>query len=226
MLESFNSPNKRLAEEAFGAEYLDLDDRSQRTEFAYNYSALIIRSIYTAKSITLDMTDLPPEPLRWKDIIGHRYEAEFRKATDLEYEKTFQVGTWTVVSTSDMPTGTKPLPLTWVWKYKLNERNEVTKFKARICARGDLQSTGFDTYAATLSTRLFRLIMGIICFFDLETIQMDAINAFLNAKLPEPIYLQLPDGYRQSGKVLKCTKAIYGLRESPLLWYTMLKGTL
>lgn len=59
---------------------------------------------------------------------------------------------------------------------------------------------------------------------------LDAVNAFLNADLPEPIYLQPPDGWRDRpearGKVLKCVKALYWFKESPRLWCNLLRSTL
>jgi hypothetical protein len=39
------------------------------------------------------------------------------------------------------------------------------------------------TYIATLATRLFRIFIAIIAYFDLEIKQFDVINAFVNAKI-------------------------------------------
>jgi hypothetical protein len=50
-------------------------------------------------------------------------------------------------------------------------------------ARGDLQYTVEDTYAATLAAQTFRAVMAIVAAFDLETQQYDAINAFANVVL-------------------------------------------
>ena len=33
------------------------------------------------------------------------------------------------------------LPLIWVFKYKLDQDGYLLKYKARLCARGDLQTT-------------------------------------------------------------------------------------
>lgn len=50
----------------------------------------------------------------------------------------------------------KTIPLTWVFAYKFDTNGYVTKFKARICVRGDLQpKSDKDTYAATLAARVF-----------------------------------------------------------------------
>jgi hypothetical protein len=55
-----------------------------------------------------------------------------------------------------------------VFKYKFNTDGYLEKFKARLCARDDLQSTDQDTYAATLTAKTFRALMIISAAFDLK----------------------------------------------------------
>jgi hypothetical protein len=43
---------------------------------------------------------------------------------------------------------------------------------------------------------------------------MDAVNAFLNAELPEPVYCSPPDGYQNNDQVIKVSRALYGFKES------------
>ena len=45
---------------------------------------------------------------------------------------------------------------------------------------------------------------------------MDVYNAYVNADLEEPIYMQQPQGYIQESDqhVLKLNKAMYGLKQS------------
>ena len=64
----------------------------------------------------------------------------------------------------------KPLPLLWVFTYKFDIDGYLTKFKARIYVRGDLQYGYQDTYAATLAYRTFRALMAITAVFDLEIV--------------------------------------------------------
>jgi hypothetical protein len=69
----------------------------------------------------------------------------------------------------------------------------------------------------------FRALMAIMAKFDLETVQMDAVNAFVNCDLDEVVYMRPPPGFDTSNgkKVLRLRKALYGLR------YTMkVLGTL
>lgn len=120
-----------------------------------------------------------------------------------------------------------PIPLRWVFTYKFDESGYLLKFKARICVRGDLQpKTDEDNYAATLAFQVFRLLVALIAYFDLETIQVDAVNAFCNSPLDEELYIYNPPGFNRSGCVLRLLRGLYGLRKSPKLWLKLLSGTL
>ena len=68
--------------------------------------------------------------------------------------------------------------------------------------------------------------MVIAACFDLELKQYDAVNAFVHAPLPDKVYMQMPHGYRQHGKILWLNKAVYGLHQSPVLWQELFTTTL
>ena len=57
----------------------------------------------------------------------------------------------------------------------------------------------------------------MIAKFDLETYQLDIVNAFVHADIDEIVYIRLPLGFIEPGKVLKLNKALYGLCHSLLL---------
>ena len=103
----------------------------------------------------------------------------------------------------------------------------MSKFKAGLCVRGDLQlPTLQETYAATLAMKTFRAMMALMCAFDLESRQYDLVNAFCNAKLSKPIHCKPPVGFEHLGGSLKVRRTLYGLRESPRLWLCTLTETL
>ena len=114
----------------------------------------------------------------------------------------------------------------WVFKYIFDQEGFLVKYKARLCARGDLQTTRQDTYAATLAARIFRALMTIVAVFDLKTRQYDAVNAFANSPIDETTYCRPPDGWQQAGGSpnfsLRLLRALYGLKQSPSLWYRLL----
>jgi hypothetical protein len=78
------------------------------------------------------------------------------------------------------------------------------------------------TYAATLASKSFRLAAALVAYFELEMKQFDVVNAFVNAKRDKaksPVYCHLPDGFKDPGTCVEIDRALYGLRDSPALWY-------
>jgi hypothetical protein len=72
----------------------------------------------------------------------------------------------------------------WVFDYKSDQLGNLTRFKARLYVRGDIQSPNLqDARTSTLAARTFRTLIALMTKFDLETFQMDAVNAFLNSRL-------------------------------------------
>ena len=96
-----------------------------------------------------------------------------------------------------------------------------------MVVRGDLfKSSKEDVHAATLAAKVFRLLIAICAYFDLEIHQFDAVNAFTNADIDELVHCQNPEGFQILGKKLRLNKALYGLTKSPLLWFNDLSNTL
>ncbi|PWI64064.1 hypothetical protein PCL_00025 [Purpureocillium lilacinum] len=127
-----------------------------------------------------------------------------------------------------------PLPKCWAdlehnqfgEQFKAAASDDRPPLGARRASKGDLQPySDKETYAATLAGRTLRVLMAITAKFDLEARQLDAVNAFTNSKLDESIYVQFPDGFKESGWVIKLIRALYGLRRSPLLWQRDLTTT-
>ena len=61
--------------------------------------------------------------------------------------------------------------------------------------------------------------MAITAKFNLETTQIDTVNAFIHCNLNEVVYIKLPPGFskEKTDKVLCLRKALYRLQQSPLL---------
>jgi hypothetical protein len=88
------------------------------------------------------------------------------------------------------------------------------------------EPTHQDTYVVTLPADTFRILMTITAEFDLEVRQYDAVNAFANSVLDEVVYCKYPEGFEQAGMCLLLQRALYGLRQSPLLWLKNFSKTL
>ena len=62
---------------------------------------------------------------------------------------------------------------------------------------------------------------------QLATKQVDYTAAFVQSKIKEEVYVELPKGFPQKGnKVLKLQRCLYGLKQAPRNWYLHLKQQL
>ena len=186
-----------------------------------------LTAFQTVKVQRIHSTKLPKPPERWNKLSGHPYEAGFREAAKQEYDRLVARGTFKHVP-RDQAKGKFVIPLMWVFTYKCDSDGFLQKLKARIVVRGDLEpkTPEEEVYAATLAGRTFRAMMAIACYFDLEIFQYDAVNAFVNAKIDEDVFVRCPEGFEVEGKHLLLLRALYGLRRSPLLWFNELSTTL
>jgi hypothetical protein len=147
-------------------------------------------------------------------MLLHPYKDEFLQGAEVEYRKLEQINTWAPIKREALLTKhdaqCKPnnnslnikaqrcpqhqvLPLRWVFTYKIDKDSFISRYKARLYVRGDLQAPKKeDTRATTLAARTLRTMLAITAAFDLETIQIDTVNAFLNSKLNDPIYVNYP----------------------------------
>jgi hypothetical protein len=197
---------------------------NRRTRSAHSVHHHAFSTFLSSRDKRIHRDQLPPEPQNWTEAMRHPYAAEWMKAAEKELQTLMRKGTFEYVPAST--TDSSPLPLKWVPKYKFDADGFLDSFKMRLCARGDLQQTDDDTYAATLAAQTFRVIMALVAAFDLDTRQYDAINAFVNALLRPPIYCKAPPGFDKTGFILLVRRALYGLKISPNLWYSLLVSVL
>jgi hypothetical protein len=136
------------------------------------------------------------------------------------------------------------LPSTWAFKCKRFPDGIIRKLKARFCARGDRQIEGLDffkTFAPVVAWETIRIMLIMSIIFDLATLQVEYIADFLHADIAIPsnwetmtelkkersgVYIQMPRGFGEDGKVLRLKKSLYGLKQSPRNFFLHLKGKL
>lgn len=169
----------------------------------------------------LHRKELPKPPEKHADLEEHPLGELFKLAEKDHLQEHEKMGSWTEILLRDpRARGHKILGCRWVYIYKFDKHGRFLKAKARLVVRGDQQirDAHANTYAATLAGRSFRAIMAIAARFDLELLQFDAVNAFVNANLDEEVFMRMPPGHTRAGWILRLNKALYGLRRSPLLW--------
>ncbi|KAK2067165.1 hypothetical protein P8C59_000924 [Phyllachora maydis] len=145
-----------------------------------------------------------------------------------------------------LPSNRKLITYRNVLKVKKDAKNRPIKYKSRLVARGFMQVEGLDytvTYASTSIPPTWRILLAIGAVLDWEIEQADFIGAFLNSALKEEIYIEIPEGlldlaasnkaiyklllkysYNPSTpNIIKLSKALYSLKQSPREWQDKLK---
>jgi hypothetical protein len=162
------------------------------------------------------------DDLSIQEALSGSEAASWREAMDSEYQSLIENGTWYLVPP---PTDRKLVSCKWLLRKKFNADGTISRYKARLVARGFSQVPGMDyneTFSPVLRITSFRALLATATQFRLLVHQMDVRTAFLHGNLHEEIYMEQPPGYishDHPNYVCKLVKALYGLKQSPRQWY-------
>ena len=177
---------------------------------------------YTAKYRKSNDPDNP----NFHQAMSGPHSADYITAMKLEISTLMKQNTWTMIERSkDM----NVLKGTWAFKLKRLPDGTAYRFKARFCARGDLQEEGvdyFETYAPVVQWSTIRLLLSTVLTEGWATRQVDYTNAFAQATLKERVFMEPPRMFApRNGKdlVLKLIKSLYGLRQAPRTFFEKLR---
>ncbi|CAI7840395.1 unnamed protein product [Closterium sp. NIES-53] len=124
-----------------------------------------------------------------------------KAAMEEEIRSLVGMGTWELV---DRPTGENIMKNRWVYGADYDK-----------------------TYAPVSSYITLRIFLSVVAILDLNLMQLDMKNTFLQRKLDRVLYMYQPNYFNNgNGRVCKLLKSLYGLKQSPLLWYRALDGVL
>ncbi|KAK2072678.1 hypothetical protein P8C59_007016 [Phyllachora maydis] len=172
--------------------------------------------------------------------------SKWLEAITKEFIQLLELGVFKFLPRSLLPSNCKLITCRNVLKVKKDAKNRPIKYKSRLVARGFMQIEGLDytiTYAFTSIPPTWRILLAIGAVLDWEIEQADFIGAFLNSALREEIYMEIPKGlldlaasnkaiyklllkysYNPSTpNIIKLSKALYSLKQSPREWQDKLK---
>nr|GEU94572.1 hypothetical protein [Tanacetum cinerariifolium] len=120
-----------------------------------------------------------------------------------------------------------------VFRNKIDERGIIIRNKARLVAQElvaqeHTQEEGIDydeVFTPVAKIEAIRLFLAYASFKDFIVYQMDVNSTFLYDKIEEEVYVCQPPGFEDPDfpdKVYKVEKALYGLHQSPRVWYETL----
>ncbi|CAI7755824.1 unnamed protein product [Closterium sp. NIES-53] len=150
-----------------------------------------------------------------------------KEVMDEEMRSLIEQGTWKLVP---RPPGVNVMKNRWILNTKFRPDGIVEREKARLVVKGFTQVAGVDyeeTYAPVGSYVTARVLLAIATALDLDLMQLDVKNAFLHGMLDRDLYMEQPSYYEDgTPRVCKLVKSLYGLKQSPMLWYEALDGVL
>lgn len=185
----------------------------------------------TSTALDIDVTT-DDEP-SISEALSSSISSQWVKAFHEEFDTIQAAGTYKKRDQNGMHS--RPIPSGVILRVKRNENGDVARLKARLVARGNLQTKSHSSYASlyapVASFDLVRLLLTLSVQFGWYRYQLDVKGAFLYADLPSgtEVYLRLPTiaGVKQAdGSVVRLIKSLYGLREAPNVWYASLKNIL
>jgi hypothetical protein len=128
-------------------------------------------------------------------------------------------GMWDELAPGEtMPDDAEVIGSQWVYALVTNAAGRITRYKARLVARGDRQHDGksFDKerlWAPTARYETMRGFLAVCAKRGLRMVQRDVAAAYLQGTLTERIYMRLPDG-----RIVRLRKTLYGLRQAAREW--------
>ncbi|KAK2070872.1 hypothetical protein P8C59_005334 [Phyllachora maydis] len=182
-------------------------------------SSYILSFVYKARKrvISKDST-----PTTYKQVLKlpRDERSKWLEAITKEFIQLLELGVFKFLPRSLLPSNRKLITYRNVLKVKKDAKNRPIKYKSRLVARGFIQVEGLDYTITYASTR-----------------------AFLNSALREEIYMEIPEGlldlaasnkaiyklllkygYNPSTpNIIKLSKALYSLKQSPREWQDKLK---
>lgn len=174
---------------------------------------------------------LSKEPANIKEVMSFEEEerTKWLNAMYDEFHSLQSNSTWELV---DAPPGRKIVGCKWVFKRKINEKGDVSKYKARLVAQGYSQKYGEDydeVFAPVVKQTTLRCLLSIAGKRKLQVYHFDVKTAFLNGNLTESIYMKQPPGFEvdgSEGKVCLLRKSLYGLKQAARAWNQLIHSVL
>ena len=167
-----------------------------------------------------------PTPKNFKEAVNSEFADYWNEAIMTEIRNLEAFNTWEWVP---RPKDRKLIDSTWAFRVKANQKGEVDRMKARLCARGYREIWGQDyveTHAPVTCLTSWRACLAQAAEHGRKIAILDIKSAYLMADVKEDIYLSPPEGLKvpdnKKGWVLKLKRSLYGLKQAGRCWSQLL----
>ena len=184
-------------------------------------------------SVATDLGDIPI-PRGYRQALEGRWAPYWRDAITKELNGLMSRGTWHYVYFDELPKGTNLMGCHMVFTVKRLSNGAIEKFKCRLVANGNTQKQGVDfdrIFSTVVKITTIRVVLAIAAAHDYNLTSIDVQQAFLQGKLDEDLYMQMPPGLPSRSPdgrriVVKLDRSIYGLKQAGRVWWQLLTGFL
>lgn len=116
------------------------------------------------------------------------------------------------------------------WVFAVKDDPSGERFKARLVCKGFSQEKGvnfLNSWAPVMSFDTMRITFALAALNKYVVCQMDTSTAFLYGDIDFDVYVRPPAGTATpKGHLWKLKKGLYGLKQSPKIWYDTISKVL
>ena len=160
-------------------------------------------------------------PQTFQEAVKHKH---WREAMKKEIDALIKNGTW---EKCNLPEEKKPVGCRWIFTIKRRADGSIERYKARLVAKGYTQVYGIDydeTFSPVAKLDTIRALLSVAACKDWSLHQFDVTNAFLHGELEKDkeVYMAVPPGFDGEfgpRQVCRLKKTLYGLKQSPRIWF-------
>jgi hypothetical protein len=113
-----------------------------------------------------------------------------------------------------------------MFKIKSDEHGHITRYRARLVAKGFLQREGVDygdIFSPVVRYSTLRILLALAAHYGMFKRHLDCPKAFTQADLDTPCYMKPPPGMKvRSGFCLELVKSIYGIKQASRLFHSLM----
>ena len=128
----------------------------------------------------------------YKDFKNHLYKKDFWDSMKQQIKQHRQnFNSWTAVDRWEF-NGHQMLGCQWMFKYKTDKYDELLKCKAKIIICGNQQHWS-ELFIQTiiLIIVVLRILLAFFIKFNLEILQLDAVNVFIHVFLNKIVFMRM-----------------------------------
>ena len=178
-------------------------------------------------------TDTREDPVTIAEALQAKDANKWKAALALEVRALQESGAIHVLSKADVSVdiARSAISTRVVFRRKYAPDGSITKWKARIVARGFEDKTDEATYSPVACQESVKLLFAIASGRDYDIMHsLDFVSAFLQGDLDRDVTVKLPIGVlgctADETKYAKLGAPLYGLVDAPRAWLTKIRASL